>query len=70
MDRDDRLVGRVVAVEHDFSDPAVVSSAAFGIVDHVARASFDGSEGWSLFEHGVLGRHQPSGFDDWASVAQ
>jgi hypothetical protein len=27
------------------------------------------SEGWGLFEHGALGRHDPSGFTDWLSVA-
>ena len=25
--------------------------------------------GWGLFEHGALGRHDPSGFADWLSVA-
>jgi hypothetical protein len=27
------------------------------------------SEGWGLFEHGALGRHDPSGFTDWLTVA-
>ena len=26
-------------------------------------------EGWGLFEHGALGRHDPSGFADWLTVA-
>jgi hypothetical protein len=26
-------------------------------------------EGWGLFEHGALGRHDPSGFTDWLTVA-
>jgi hypothetical protein len=59
----------VQRVTHDFTDPAVVSMAAFGIVDHVGRATYDGAQGWGLFEHGILGRHAPSGFADWGSVA-
>jgi hypothetical protein len=62
--------GWVERVEHDVSDPAVAQSATFGVVDHVARASLDGAQGWGLFEHGVLGRHEPSGFEDWSSVAE
>jgi hypothetical protein len=57
-------------VTHDLSDPAVQGSAVFGVIDHVARATCDGSEGWGMFEHGVLGRHQPTGFEDWSSVAK
>ena len=59
----------VERVTHDISDPAVLAGATFGVVDHVARAVCDGAEGWGLFEHGVLGRHAPTGFEDWASVA-
>ncbi|MFZ0715547.1 hypothetical protein, partial [Mycobacterium sp.] len=25
--------------------------------------------GWGLYEHGALGRHDPSGFKDWLTVA-
>jgi hypothetical protein len=43
------------------------------VIDHVGRAvCHEGgtqSEGWGLFEHGALGRHDPSGFADWLSVA-
>lgn len=56
-------------VVHDLSDPAVRGAATFGVIDHVARATCNGDEGWGMFEHGVLGRHEPSGFDDWSSVA-
>jgi hypothetical protein len=56
-------------VTHDISDPAVLAAATFGVVDHVAHATCEGAEGWGLFEHGVLGRHAPTGFDDWSSVA-
>jgi hypothetical protein len=33
------------------------------------RARFAGEEGWGLFEHASLGRHDPTGFADWSSVA-
>jgi hypothetical protein len=35
----------------------------------VARATIDGQEGWGLFELGTFGRHDPSGFADYGSVA-
>jgi hypothetical protein len=41
----------------------------FMLHDHVARASLDGAEGWGLFEHGSIGRHDPTGFADFTSVA-
>lgn len=56
-------------VDVDLSDPTVADRACFGVVDHVARASCDGMEGWGMFEHGTFGRHEPSGFVDWSSVA-
>ena len=37
--------------------------------DHVARATFDGQEGWGIFEHGSIGPHAPSGFTDMMQVA-
>ena len=64
-----RVVTGSKRVTHDLTDPGVLAFATFGVVDHVARAVCDGDEGWGLFEHGVLGRHQPTGFDDWGSVA-
>jgi hypothetical protein len=44
------------------------------VIDHVGRAvcrDGDGEpvEGWGLYEHGALGRHDPSGFADWLTVA-
>lgn len=59
---------------YDLSDPSVSGRSMFGMVDHVGRAECrDGDgpavEGWGLFEHGALGRHDPSGFTDWLSVA-
>ncbi|EHI10485.1 hypothetical protein [Mycolicibacterium thermoresistibile] len=58
---------------YDMTDPSVSGRAMFGVIDHVGRATchIDGRtvEGWGLFEHGALGRHDPSGFTDWMSVA-
>lgn len=34
-----------------------------------ARATLGDREGWGLFELGTFGRHDPSGFVDYASVA-
>ncbi len=53
----------------DLTDPSVTSYMQFGVVDHVARAVIEGAEGWGMFEHGTFGRHAPSGFEDWGSVA-
>ena len=54
---------------YDLTDPAVVARIPFGVIDHVARATCDGAEGWGLFEHGTIGRHDPTGFADFISVA-
>ena len=53
----------------DMNDPSVASMVPFGVVDHVGRARIGDSEGWGLFELGTFGRHDPSGFEDWGSVA-
>ena len=48
---------------YDLTDPAIVARRMpFGVIDHVGRATCDGAEGWGLFEHGTMGRHDPSGF--------
>jgi hypothetical protein len=54
---------------YDLTDPAVAGRAPHSVVDHAARATCDGAVGWGLFEHATFGRHDPSGFADWASVA-
>jgi hypothetical protein len=54
---------------YDLTDPAIAGRIPFSVVDHVARATCDGAEGWGMFEHGTFGRHDPSGFADWGSVA-
>jgi hypothetical protein len=56
------------------TDPAIIGRTGFGVIDHVGRAVCTEDnrrpvEGWGLFEHGALGRHDPSGFTDWLSVA-
>jgi hypothetical protein len=61
-------------VTYDLSDPDIVGRVAFGVIDHVGHAvargaGTDGAEGWGLFEHGAIGRHDPSGFTDWFDVA-
>lgn len=65
--------GFVERRSYDMADPAILARAGFGVIDHVGRAdSREGgteTEGWGLFEHGVLGRHDPSGFADWLSTA-
>ena len=57
------------STEYDLTDPAVAGRIPFGVTDHLARARCDGEEGWGLFEHASIGRHDPSGFADWGSVA-
>jgi len=54
---------------YDLTDPSISGRMPFGVIDHVARATCAGAEGWGLFEHGTFGRHDPSGFADWSSVA-
>ncbi|MEU8775647.1 hypothetical protein [Streptomyces sp. NPDC048606] len=54
---------------YDLSDPAAHPAAAFGVTDHAARFTLDGRVGHGIFEHGSFGRHDPSGFTDYGSVA-
>jgi hypothetical protein len=55
---------------YDLTDPQIAGRIPFGVIDHVARGNCEGAEGWGLFEHASVGRHDPSGFADWGSVAQ
>ncbi|WP_329388025.1 hypothetical protein OG625_32310 [Streptomyces sp. NBC_01351] len=55
---------------YDLSDPSAHPMAAFGVTDHSARFTLDGQIGHGIFEHGSFGRHDPSGFVDYSSVAQ
>jgi hypothetical protein len=61
--------GWIDSAVYDLADPAVAARVPFGVVDHAARATCEGQQGWGLFEHASIGRHDPTGFEDWASVA-
>ncbi|BCI87328.1 hypothetical protein NIIDMKKI_25340 [Mycobacterium kansasii] len=59
---------------YDMTDPQLAGGMMFGVMDHVGRATCRAGdaepvEGWGLFEHAALGRHDPSGFADWLTVA-
>ncbi len=54
---------------YDLTDPAIAGRVPFGVVDHIGHATCDGAEGWGLFEHASVGRHDPTGFKDFLSVA-
>ncbi|MFE5200770.1 hypothetical protein ACFQ93_45035 [Streptomyces sp. NPDC056601] len=54
---------------YDLSDPAAHPLAAYGVIDHAARFTLDGQVGHGIFEHGSFGRHDPSGFTGYDSVA-
>lgn len=54
---------------YDLSDPAAHPLAAYGVTDHSARCTLDGQIGHGIFEHGSFGRHDPSGFTGFDSVA-
>ena len=61
--------GWVEGVVHDWSEPALAGLTPFMLHDHVARASINGDEGWGLFEHASIGRHDPTGFADFNAMA-
>ncbi len=54
---------------YDLTDPEFSGRIPFGVIDHAARGTCDGQEGWGLFEHASVGRHDPTGFADFMSVA-
>jgi hypothetical protein len=54
---------------YDLTDPAVATRIPFGVIDHLARATLNGEQGWGMFEHASMGRHDPTGFKDWSSVS-
>lgn len=54
---------------YDQAAPDISARMGMGmIVDHVAEATLDGDTGYGVFEHMLIGKHFPSGFDDWGSV--
>jgi hypothetical protein len=56
---------------YDMTSAEIAGRLMFGVIDHVARAVVQesGAEGWGLFEHAALGRHDPSGFENWFDTA-
>jgi hypothetical protein len=56
-------------VRYQMDAPAVAGRIPFGVIDYAARARCGGAEGFGLFEHASMGRHDPSGFAGWESVA-
>lgn len=66
-----RWMGRdwSLSSRYDVTDPALKQRIAHGVLDYVARATCDGAEGWGMFEHGIAGRHEPSGFTDPRQMA-
>ena len=58
---------------YDHTDPETAGRIPFGVLDHVAAATFTGSDGIKVagagvFEHGTIGRHDPSGFFGYDDV--
>lgn len=56
-------------VRYRMDDPEVAGRTPFGVTDYAARARCDGAVGYGLFEHASMGRHDPTGFSGWESVA-
>lgn len=59
----------VDSVMYDLEDPAIKPRIPFGVIDHIAKATIGDQVGYGIFEHGSVGRHDPSGFADLMSVA-
>jgi hypothetical protein len=55
---------------YHLGDGKGLGPAAYGVTDHAARFILDGEVGHGIFEHGSFGRHDPSGFTGFDSVAQ
>ena len=60
--------GWVDSSVYDLSDPEVAARSSFSLIDHVAKVRVGDQEGMGIFEHGCLGRHDPSGFEGWESM--
>ena len=59
----------VEGASYNYQDEAVSSRITYSIVDHFSECTFDGQRGYGIFEHGVIGPHAPTGFDDFFSLA-
>jgi hypothetical protein len=55
--------------EYDYTDPEIQAKVPWGGTDHLARATCDGQTGFGVFEHGSVGRHEPTGMADISAVA-
>ena len=53
---------------YDLADVEVAARSSFSLIDHVAKVRVGDEEGMGIFEHGCLGRHDPSGFKGWESM--
>ena len=58
------------SVGYDLTAPEHVSMFPYGVLDHIARARLGSDEGWGMFEHASMGRHDPSGFRDYLHMAE
>ncbi len=54
---------------YDLTEPDMIGRFPWGVIDHSARATCNGQVGYGLFEHASVGRHDPTGFADYMSVA-
>ncbi|MDP3894795.1 hypothetical protein [Nocardioides sp.] len=57
------------ASTYDLASEEMMARIPWGVSDHVARATCGDAVGHGLFEHACMGRHDPSGFADWSSLA-
>ena len=52
-----------------FMSTAMHYPCNYGYIPDTLSGDGDPVEGWGLYEHGALGRHDPSGFADWLTMA-
>jgi hypothetical protein len=56
-------------VTFDYTDPEIQGRMQWGGIDHLARATCEGQTGYGIFEHGTVGRHDPTGMAGLMAVA-
>ncbi|TJZ81508.1 hypothetical protein FCG67_02490 [Rhodococcus oryzae] len=54
---------------YDLTDPAIAARIPYGVNEYPASVTCNGVPGAGMFEHASMGRHDPTGFADWGSVA-
>lgn len=57
--------GFVERSDYDLTSQQIQDRLAFGVIDHSSTAWCNGAAGYGLFEHGTIGRHDPTGFAGW-----